>query len=79
MIALALAALVGGAVFVALQALARVEVSIAIAGGIAAAVLFEAIRDTWQARRDRLTARRRLHAMSENAALNRILGEHRRG
>lgn len=79
MIALALAALVGGAVFVALQAVAQAEVSFAIAGGLFGAVLAEAIRDTWQGQRDRRHARRRLAAMREQDALNRILGEHRRG
>jgi hypothetical protein len=79
MIALALAALVGGAVFLALQAVAHVEVSVAIAGGLFGAVLAEAIRDTWRGERDRRHAGRRLDAMREQDALNRILGEHHRG
>lgn len=79
MIALALAALVGAAVFLALGALAHAEVSVAVAGGLFGAVLAEAVRDTWRGQRDRRYAHRRLRAMRENDALVRILGEHHRG
>lgn len=79
MTALLLAALVGGATFLGLQTFAEAEVSIALAGAIAAAVLAEAVRDTWRGQRDRRRAHARLRAMRENDALNRILGERRRG
>lgn len=83
MTALLLAVLVGGATFLGLQTFAEAEVSIAVAGAIFAAVLFEAIRDTWQGQRDRLVAHDRWEQLAANdvertelrneAALRRIL------
>lgn len=83
MIALLLAVLVGGATFLGLYRLAAVDGIVALAGAIFAAVLFEAIRDTWQGQRDRLVAWdrwERLHRsdlvrteLRNEAALRRIL------
>lgn len=89
MIPLLLAMLVGGAAFAGLYRVAAFDLSIALAGAIFAAVLFEAVRDTWQNRHDRLVARLRWYALADNdtertelrneAALRRILRSDRGG
>ena len=83
MIPLLLAALVGGATFIVLQGMGLSNGTLALAGAILAAVLFEAIRDTLQDRHDRLVARLRWYQLRDNdeertelrneAALRRIL------
>ena len=83
MIALLLAVLVGGATFLVFQAIGATDGSLALGAAIFAAVLFEAIRDTWQSQRDRLVAHERWEQLAANdveraelrdeAALRRIL------
>lgn len=82
MTALLLAALVGGVTFLALHRM-DAGTPAALAAAITAAVLFEAIRDTWQGQRDRLVAHERWEQLAANdlvrtelrneAALRRIL------
>ena len=89
MIALLLAVMVGGATFLAFDRLAAADGAIALGAAIFAAVLFEAIRDTWQNRHDRLVARLRWYQLADNdaertelrndAALRRILRPGRGG
>ena len=87
MIALLLAVLVGGATFLGLYRAAAVDGIVALGAAIFAAVLFEAIRDTWQGKRDRLVTFDRWDELRRNdavrtelrneAALRRILrGRH---
>ena len=83
MIPLLLAVLVGGATFLAFDRLAATDGMIALGAAITAAVVFEAIRDTWQGSRDRLVAHERWEQLARNdlvrtelrneAALRRIL------
>ena len=82
MTALLLAVLVGGATFLGLYRM-DTGTPAALAAALVVAVLFEAIRDTWQGQRDRLVAHERWEQLNRNdveraelrdeAALRRIL------
>jgi hypothetical protein len=74
-----LAALAGGALFLGLSLWIGPPAVMALAIAAASLVAVGVWSDVRHIGRDRRIGRRRLHEMRENDALNRILGEHRRG
>lgn len=76
---IALALLLGGALFLGLSAWIGPPAVMALAIAAASLVAVGVWSDLRRIGRDRRIGRRRLREMRDNDALNRILGEHHRG
>jgi hypothetical protein len=74
-----LSALAGGALFLGLALIFGHAATVPLGAVCLALILIGVWSDVRRIGRDRRIARRRLRAMHENDALNRTLGEHRRG